>query len=167
MLLRKRIIMAKQSKKADYISTGLVAQNRRAHFDYIIDETYIAGLVLSGTEVKSLRLGHANINDAYGIIEKGEIYMSNMFIAEYVNKGYESHVERRNRKLLLNHKEIVKIQNALNKKGSTLIAIKLFFDANGRAKLEIGLGRGKKLYDKRETAKDRDWSREKARLMMK
>ena len=159
--------MAKQSKKADYISTGLVAQNRRAHFDYIIDETYIAGLVLSGTEVKSLRLGHANINDAYGIIEKGEIYMSNMFIAEYVNKGYESHIERRNRKLLLNHKEIVKIQNALNKKGSTLIAIKLFFDANGRAKLEIGLGRGKQLYDKRETAKDRDWSREKARLMMK
>ncbi len=159
--------MAKQSKKSDYISTGLVAQNRRAHFDYIIDETYIAGLVLSGTEVKSLRLGHANINDAYGIIEKGEIYMSNMFIAEYVNKGYESHIERRNRKLLLNHKEIVKIQNALNKKGSTLIAIKLFFDTNGRAKLEIGLGRGKKLYDKRETAKDRDWSREKARLMMK
>ena len=159
--------MAKQSKKSDYISTGLVAHNRRAHFDYIIDETYIAGLVLSGTEVKSLRLGHANINDAYGIIEKGEIYMSNMFIAEYVNKGYESHIERRNRKLLLNHKEIVKIQNALNKKGSTLIAIKLFFDANGRAKLEIGLGRGKKLYDKRETAKDRDWSREKARLMMK
>ena len=159
--------MAKQNKKADYISTGLVAQNRRAHFDYIIDETYIAGLVLSGTEVKSLRLGHANINDAYGIVEKGEIYMSNMFIAEYVNKGYESHVERRNRKLLLNHKEIVKIQNALNKKGSTLIAIKLFFDANGRAKLEIGLGRGKQLYDKRETAKDRDWSREKARLMMK
>lgn len=159
--------MAKQSKKADYISTGLVAQNRRAHFDYIIDETYIAGLVLSGTEVKSLRLGHANINDAYGIIEKGEIYMSNMFIAEYVNKGYESHIERRNRKLLLNHKEIVKIQNALNKKGSTLIAVKLFFDAHGRAKLEIGLGRGKKLYDKRETAKERDWSREKARLMMK
>ena len=159
--------MAKQSKKSDYISTGLVAQNRRAHFDYIIDETYIAGLVLSGTEVKSLRLGHANINDAYGIIEKGEIYMSNMFIAEYVNKGYESHIERRNRKLLLNHKEIVKIQNALNKKGSTLIAIKLFFDANGRAKLEIGLGRGKKLYDKRETSKERDWSREKARLMMK
>lgn len=159
--------MAKQNKKADYISTGLVAQNRRAHFDYVIDETYVAGLVLSGTEVKSLRLGHANINDAYGIVENGEIYMSNMFIAEYVNKGYESHVERRNRKLLLNHKEIVKIQNALNKKGSTLIAVKLFFDAHGQAKLEIGLGRGKKLYDKRETAKERDWSREKARLMMK
>lgn len=158
--------MAKQSKKADYISTGLVAQNRRAHFDYIIEEKYTAGLVLSGTEVKSLRLGHANINDAYGIIENGEIYMSNMFIAEYVNKGYETHVERRNRKLLLQHKEIVKIINALNKKGSTLVAIRLFFDNHGRAKLEIGLGRGKKLYDKRETSKERDWSRQKARLMM-
>lgn len=158
--------MTKQSKKADYISTGLVAQNRRAHFDYIIEEKYTAGLVLSGTEVKSLRLGHANINDAYGIIENGEIYMSNMFIAEYVNKGYETHVERRNRKLLLQHKEIVKIINALNKKGSTLVAIRLFFDNHGRAKLEIGLGRGKKLYDKRETSKERDWSRQKARLMM-
>ena len=158
--------MAKQNKKSDYISTGLVAQNRRAHFDYIIDEVFIAGLVLSGTEVKSLRLGHANINDAYGIIEGGELYMSNMFIAEYVNKGYETHVERRNRKLLLNHREIIKIQNALSKKGSTLVAVKLFFDNHGRAKLEIGLGRGKKLYDKRETSKERDWSREKARLMM-
>ena len=158
--------MSKQNKKADYISTGLVAQNRRAHFDYLIEEKYIAGLVLSGTEVKSLRLGHANINEAYGIIEGGELYMSNMFIAEYINKGYETHVERRNRKLLLQHKEIVKIINALNRKGSTLVAIKLFFDVHGRAKLEIGLGRGKKLYDKRETSKERDWSREKARLMM-
>ncbi len=158
--------MSKQGKKTDYISTGLVAQNRRAHFDYIIEEKYVAGLVLSGTEVKSLRLGHANINDAYGIIEDGEIYMSNMYIAEYINKGYETHVERRNRKLLLQHKEIVKIINALNKKGSTLVALRLFFDNHGRAKLEIGLGRGKKLYDKRETTKERDWSRQKARLMM-
>ena len=91
--------------------------------------------------------------------------MSNIFIAEYVNKGYESHVERRNRKLLLHHKEIVKIQKSLARKGTTLIAMKLYFDNHGRAKLEIGLGRGKKLYDKRETAKERDWNREKSRLM--
>ena len=142
-----------------------MAQNRRAHFDYIIDEVFQAGLVLTGTEVKSLRLGHANINDAYGIVEQGEIYISNMFIAEYANKGYESHVERRNRKLLLQHKEIIKIQNALSRKGATLIAMKLYFDNHGRAKLEIGLGRGKKLYDKRETAKERDWNREKSRLL--
>ncbi|MBR1399431.1 MAG: SsrA-binding protein SmpB [Alphaproteobacteria bacterium] len=158
--------MSGKSKKAEYISTGLVAQNRRAHFDYLIDDTFIAGLVLTGTEVKSLRLGHANINEAYGITENNELYMSNMFIAEYINKGYETHAERRNRKLLLQHREIVKIQNALNKKGATLIAMKLFFDNHGRAKLEIGLGRGKKLYDKRETAKERDWNREKSRLMM-
>ncbi|MEE6208187.1 MAG: SsrA-binding protein, partial [Alphaproteobacteria bacterium] len=106
-----------------------------------------------------------NIRDAYGIIEKDELYMSNMFIAAYDNQGYSSHAERRNRKLLLNHKEIIKIMNALSRKGSTLVAIKLFFDAHGRAKLEIGLGTGKKLYDKRETAKERDWNREKARIM--
>ena len=157
--------MTGKNKKSDFISTGQVAQNRCAHFDYMIDEVFQAGLVLTGTEVKSLRLGHANINDAYGIVEQGEIYISNMFIAEYANKGYESHVERRNRKLLLQHKEIIKIQNALSRKGATLIAMKLYFDNHGRAKLEIGLGRGKKLYDKRETAKERDWNREKSRLL--
>ena len=157
--------MTGKNKKSDFISTGQVAQNRRAHFDYMIDEVFQAGLVLTGTEVKSLRLGHANINDAYGIVEQGEIYISNMFIAEYTNKGYASHVERRNRKILLQHKEIIKIQNALLPKGATLIAMKLYFDNHGRAKLEIGLGRGKKLYDKRETAKERDWNREKSRLL--
>lgn len=157
--------MAKKVKKSDFITTGLVAQNRRAHFDYEIEEVFVAGLMLTGTEVKSLRLGHSNINDAYGIIENNEVYMSNMFIAEYDNKGYESHAERRTRKLLLHNKEIIKIQNSLNKKGSTLIAMKLFFDNHGRAKLEIGLGRGKKLYDKRETSKERDWNREKSRIM--
>lgn len=156
--------MAK-TNKSEFIATGTVAQNRRARFDYNITETYIAGLVLVGTEVKSLRRGHANITDAYGIVEDGEVYMSNMFIAAYENQGYSSHAERRNRKLLLNHREIIKIINSLQRKGSTLIAIKLFFDAKGRAKLEIGLGTGKKLYDKRETAKERDWSREKARIM--
>lgn len=157
--------MVNKGKKSDYISSGVVAQNRRAHFDYIIDEVFQAGLVLTGTEVKSLRLGHANINDSYGIVESGELYMSNIFIAEYANKGYESHIERRNRKLLLHHKEIIKIQNALNRKGATLVSMKLYFDSHGRAKLEIGLGRGKKLYDKRETAKERDWNREKSRLL--
>lgn len=157
--------MAKKSKKSDFIAFGTVAENHRARFDYNINETFTAGLVLFGTEVKSLRLGHANIRDAYGIIEKDELYMSNMFIAAYDNQGYASHAERRNRKLLLNHREIIKIINALSRKGSTLVALKLFFDAHGRAKLEIGLGTGKKLYDKRETVKERDWNREKARLM--
>lgn len=92
--------MAK-AKKSDFISTGLVAQNRRAHFDYLIEQKYTAGLELTGTEVKSLRLGHANINDAYGIEKDGELFISNMFIAEYANKGYSSHPEKRDRKLLL------------------------------------------------------------------
>lgn len=156
--------MAKKNK-AEYISTGLVAHNRRANFDYLIEEKFIAGLVLTGTEVKSLRLGHANINDAFGIEKNGELYISNMFIAEYINKGYSSHTEKRERKLLLKHKEIVNIINALARKGATLVAMRLFFDKNGLAKLELGLGRGKKLYDKRETIKERDWKIQKARLL--
>lgn len=156
--------MAK-AKKSDFISTGLVAQNRRAHFDYLIEQKYTAGLELTGTEVKSLRLGHANINDAYGIEKDGELFISNMFIAEYANKGYSSHPEKRDRKLLLKKKEIIEITNELLRKGSTLVAIRLFFNDKGRAKLEVGLGRGKKNYDKREAIKDRDWKLQKARIM--
>lgn len=159
--------MAKNVKRKDFISTGLVAQNRRAGFDYLISEKFVAGLELTGTEVKSLRLGHANINDAYGIEKNGEIFISNMYIAEYANKGYESHVEKRDRKLLLTKREIIAIINELSRKGSTLIAIRLFFSDKGRAKLEIGLGTGKKLYDKRESIKDRDWSRDKRSIMNK
>lgn len=151
--------MAKAKKKSDFISTGLVAQNRRANFDYLIEEKFVAGLQLLGTEVKSLRLGHANINDAFGIERDGEIFMANMFIAEYANKGYASHPEKRDRKLLLKKKEIIDIINSLSRKGTTLVAIRLFFDAHGRAKLEIGLGTGKKNYDKREAIKEREVSR--------
>ena len=151
--------MAKAKKKSDFISTGLVAQNRRANFDYLLEEKFVAGLELLGTEVKSLRLGHANINDAFGVEHDGELYMSNMFIAEYANKGYTSHAEKRERKLLLKKKEIIDIINALSRKGATLVAIRLFFDNNGRAKLEVGLGRGKKVYDKRESIKNRELDR--------
>lgn len=157
--------MAKNVKRKDFISTGVVAQNRRANFDYLINEKFVAGLELTGTEVKSLRLGHANINDAYGIERNGEIFMSNMYIAEYESKGYASHAEKRDRKLLLTKKEIINITNELSRKGSTLVAIRLFFNEKGRAKLEIGLGVGKKLYDKRETTKDRDWARDKRNIM--
>ena len=158
--------MVAKSSKSDYISTGVVAQNRRASFDYFIDETYTAGLELTGTEVKSLRQGHANINDAYGLEKNGELFISNMFIAEYANKGYASHAEKRDRKLLLKRKEITDIIGSLARKGTTLVAVKLFFDERGRAKMIVGLGRGKKLYDKRETMKDRDWSRDKQRIMI-
>lgn len=151
--------MARAKKKSDFISTGLVAHNRRANFDYLIEEKFVAGIQLVGTEVKSLRLGHANINDSFGVEHDGELFISNMFIAEYANKGYASHQEKRERKLLLKKKEIIDIINALARKGSTLVAIRLFFDDNGRAKLEVGLGRGKKVYDKRETIKNRELDR--------
>ncbi len=157
--------MPTKKTKSDFISTGNVAQNRRATFDYYITERFVAGLELMGTEVKSLRQGHANINDAFGIEKGGELYISNMFIAEYSNKGYASHAEKRDRKLLLKKKEINDIIGSIAKKGTTLVAIRLFFNEKGRAKLEIGLGVGKKLYDKRETEKTRDWNREKARVM--
>lgn len=157
--------MATKNKKSDFITTGVVAQNRRANFDYLIGQKFVAGLQLSGTEVKSLRLGHANINDAYGIEKNGELYISNMFIAEYANKGYESHIEKRDRKLLLKKKEVIEIINELARKGATLVAVRLFFNDKGRAKLEIGLGRGKKNYDKRETIKERDWNRDKQRIL--
>lgn len=157
--------MKKKVSKSDFISKGQVAFNRRARFDYEIEETFVAGLVLTGTEVKSLRLGHAQINEAYGVEKGGEIYISQMYIAEYALKGYESHAEKRDRKLLLTKREMIKIINALQKKGSVLVAMNLFFDEHGRAKLEVGLGHGKKLYDKRETIKDRDWQRQKARIM--
>lgn len=156
--------MAKKNK-SDFISTGLVAQNRRAHFDYLIEEKFVAGLELTGTEVKSLRLGHANITDAFGVEKNGELYMSNMFIAEYANKGYASHAEKRDRKLLLKYKEIIDIINALSRKGSTLVAMRLFFNDKGLAKLEVGLGRGKKNYDKREAIKNREVSRNISRLI--
>lgn len=157
--------MSQKVRHAEFISHGLVAQNRRAHFDYEIKEKFVAGLQLTGTEVKSLRLGHANITDAFGVEKNGELFISNMFIAEYTNKGYQSHAEKRDRKLLLNHKEIVKIIGELSRKGSTLVALRLFFNEKGLAKLEIGLGQGKKLYDKREAIKERDWNREKQRLL--
>ena len=103
--------------------------------------------------------------DAYGIEKNGELFISNMFIAEYADKGYQSHLEKRDRKLLLHHKEIVKIISEMSRKGSTLVAIRLFFNEKGLAKLEVGIGHGKKLYDKRETIKERDWNREKQRLL--
>ena len=159
--------MSAKKIKSDFISVGQVAQNRRASFDYYISERFTAGLELTGTEVKSLRLGHANITDAFGIEKGGELYISNMFIAEYANKGYASHAEKRDRKLLLTKKEVNDILGSIAKKGTTLVAIRLFFNEKGRAKLEVGLGVGKKLYDTRVTEKTRDWNREKARVMAK
>ncbi len=155
----KDLIMAKKIKKADFISTGLVAVNRRATFDYALEEIFMAGLELRGTEVKSLRLGRASLTDTYGSFDNGELFIENLKIEEYANKGYEKHDANRKKKLLLTRHEINKIIGAMAKKGYSLVAKRLFFDKRGRAKLEIGIGKGKKLYDKRESIKEREVSR--------
>ncbi len=151
--------MAKKVKKSDFIATGQIAVNRRATFDYAIEETFVAGIELKGTEVKSLRLGKASLTDTYGSIDNGELFIENLKIEEYANKGYEKHDANRKKKLLLTKHEINKIIGAMSKKGYSLVAKRLFFDNKGRAKLEVGIGKGKKLYDKRESIKEREVSR--------
>lgn len=143
-----------------------IAHNRRAKFDYELLDTYEAGLVLYGTEVKSLRHGQASINEAY-VKEKGnEIFLLNANIQEYTQAGqYFQHEPARKRKLLLNKKEINKLIGGVQKDGLTIVPIKLFFDDKGLAKIVIALARGKKQYDKRATEKARDWNRQKARLL--
>jgi len=140
-------------------------KNKRARFEYQFIETYTAGIVLTGTEIKSIRLGKASIAESYCIVEKGEVYIRNMYIEEYGNGGFVNHNPRRDRKLLLNRSEINKIEKKLKTKGYALIATLLFIDEKGRAKLNIALAQGKKLHDKRQDIKARDDKREMARKL--
>lgn len=133
--------------------------NRKAKYDYEIIETYEAGIVLTGTEIKSIRLGKANLNDSYGIIKNDEIFLLNMHISEYKEGNIFNHSETRTRKLLLHKREILKLRDRIEKEGITLIPLKLYFKGN-YAKVLIALCRGKKTYDKRETIKQRDIDRE-------
>lgn len=142
-----------------------VAENRRARFDYHLDETYDAGVVLVGSEVKSLRDGRASIQDAYAAEQGGEIWLINSHIPEYHGANRFNHEPRRQRKLLLNRKEIGKLIGSLKRGGVTLVPLTIYFNERGRAKVKIALARGKKLHDKRETEKKRDWDREKHRLL--
>ena len=136
--------------------------NRKARFNYEIIDTIECGIVLKGTEIKSIRDGKANIKDSYGIIRNNEVYILNMHISPYENGGVFNHQETRTRKLLLHKKEILKLKNKLELEGFTLIPLKLYF-VNGKAKIELGLCKGKKLYDKREDSKKRDVERELAK----
>ena len=154
-----------RSKKSAMISTGPVAQNRRARFDYEIEDTYEAGLVLSGPEVKSLRLGRGNIQESYAAVESGEIWLINSYIPEYEGASHFGHSPRRKRKLLLHKKEMARLEIATSQKGVTLVPMNLYFNKRGIAKLQLGVGKGKKGYDKRETEKKRDWQRDKARIL--
>jgi SsrA-binding protein len=139
--------------------------NRRARFDYQIEDEVETGIVLVGSEVKSIRDGKANLQDAYALERDEEIWLVNAYIAEYPAANRFNHEPRRQRKLLLHKKEIRKLVGKLRVKGYTLVPIRLYFDARGRVKLMLGLGKGKKEFDKRESIKDREWQREKARAV--
>lgn len=144
----------------------LVAQNRRARFDYFIDETLEAGIVLAGTEVKSLRAGRASINEAYAGEKDGELYLFNAYIPEYTQAGrFFQHETKRPRKLLVHRREMNKLLGSIRREGVTLVPMSIYFNDRGLAKVQIGLARGKRKVDKRETEKERDWQRTRQRLL--
>ncbi|MDE7397388.1 MAG: SsrA-binding protein SmpB [Muribaculum sp.] len=140
-------------------------KNRRATFDYAISDTYTAGIVLTGTEIKSLRNGKASLVDTFCIVTNGEVWVKNMYIAEYFYGTYNNHLERRDRKLLLNRKEILRLEKVAKEPGYSIIPMRLFINERGLAKLVIGVGRGKKEYDKRQSIKEREDRRSIARAM--
>ncbi len=133
--------------------------NKKANYDYIIEDTYEAGIVLKGTEIKSIRAGKANLKDSYAIYKDGEVFLLNMHISQYENGNIFNHDETRTRKLLLNKREIYKIRDSIEREGYTLVPIKLYFKGN-KAKILLGIARGKKTYDKREAIKKKDIDRE-------
>ena len=144
----------------------IVSNNRKARFNYFFNEFFEAGIVLKGSEVKSLRAGKANISESYAFDVRGEIFLINSHIPSYKESSYNNHDPKRNRKLLFNKREINKLMGRVNREGFTLIPTKLYFK-KGKAKVEIAVAKGKKQYDKRQVKKKRDWNREKARLFRK
>lgn len=142
-----------------------VAENRRARYDYFLDETFEAGLMLTGTEVKSLRFGSGSIAESYAEVSDEEVWLINANIPEFSHGNRYNHVPTRPRKLLLNRREINKMHGAVMRKGMTLVPLSIYFNGRGRAKIELALARGKKAPDKRATTKDREWKREQGRLM--
>ncbi len=157
--------MADKEKKAGMVVTGTVAENRRARYDYEIIDTLEAGIMLTGTEVKSLRTGKAQITEAYASPERGELWLINAHIPEFVQANRFNHDEKRPRKLLVSKKQLHRLAEGVERAGNTIVPLKLYFNERGMAKVLIGLGKGKKSFDKRQTEKSRDWNREKQRLM--
>ena len=154
--------MAAKKKR---IPGRLAAQNRKARRDYSIQETFEAGIVLLGSEVKSLRLGRASIGEAYAAEKDGELYLNNAYIPEYAASGGSRHEPRGARKLLMHRREINKLMGAINRKGMTVVPLSLYFNKRGIAKVELALAVGKRKIDKRQAVKKRDWERQKARLL--
>ncbi len=155
-------VMAKQKTDPNY---KVIAENRRARFDYAIEDDLECGIVLEGSEVKSLRAGGSNIADSYASVDDGELWLVNSYIAPYEQAKTFKHEERRRRKLLVSRKQMSDLWNATQRKGMTLVPLVLYFNHKGRAKIKIGIAKGKKTHDKRETQAKRDWSRQKQRLM--
>lgn len=152
-------------KQSGLISHGTVAENRRARFDYEVLDTLEAGIVLTGTEVKSLRSGKAQITESYVSPEDGELWLINANIPEYLQGNRFNHDEKRRRKLLVSNKELARLARGVERSGNTIVPLKLYFNDRGTAKLLIGLAKGRKNYDKRDVQKDRDWARDKQRLL--
>ena len=144
---------------------NIASENRKARHEYTILETIEAGIVLAGTEVKSLRTGRANLADSFAGQQDGELYLFNAYIPEYQVKTAFSHETRRPRKLLVHRKEMRKLLGSITREGMTLVPLSIFFNQRGLAKVQLGLAKGKKLHDKRAAEKERDWRREKARLL--
>ena len=141
------------------------AQNRKARHDFLIEDVFEAGMVLTGSEVKTLRLGRASINEAFAAEKDGEIYLYNAYFPEYEGANRFNHQPRRARKLLLKRREIGRLMGQTQRAGMTLVPLSIYFNERGRAKIEIGLARGKRKVDKRASEKERDWKREQARLL--
>lgn len=152
-------------KHTSFEKHKVVAENRRARFDYHIEETFEAGIALTGTEVKSLRFGEGSIAESYAEIRNGEAWLVNANIPEFSHGNRFNHEPKRPRKLLLHAREIDRLHGSVERKGMTLVPLSIYFNNRGRAKVELALARGKNVADKRQTAKERDWKREKARVM--
>ncbi|WCT74884.1 SsrA-binding protein SmpB [Sphingomonas naphthae] len=153
-------------RPAEFVKVKTVAENRRARFEYFLEDFFEAGIALTGTEVKSLRFGEGSIAESYAEVDKdGQVWLVNANVPEFSHGNRFNHVPKRPRKLLLHHRQIEKMKTAVSREGMTLIPLSIYFNGNGKAKVELALAKGKKLHDKRETAKDRDWKRDQARIM--
>jgi SsrA-binding protein len=152
-------------RPAEFEKQKVVAENRRARFEYFLEDFFEAGIALTGTEVKSLRFGEGTIAESYAEVKDDQVWLVNSNIPEFSHGNRFNHEPRRPRKLLLHQREIDKMRNAVSREGMTLIPLSIYFNGRGRAKVELALAKGKKLHDKRETEKARDWKREQQRLL--
>ncbi|MGZ8282253.1 MAG: SsrA-binding protein SmpB [Allosphingosinicella sp.] len=150
---------------ASFDKKKVVAENRRARFDYAIDEVFEAGIALTGTEVKALRFGEGSIAESYAEVKDGEVWLINSNVPEFSHGNRFNHEPKRPRKLLLHDREIVKLFGAVARQGMTLVPLSIYFNSRGRAKVELALARGRKAHDKREHEKEKDWKREQGRLL--